>query len=112
MPQSLIAAAAKLANGFDDTDTTSKLANEIFECLDCSDNMAAFTRQIIKVSVGMIKPGRQPCDFEAVAFGSLARGEATPYSDLEFFFLVEHKTPKIMMYNCTSRTWRSLFIFK
>ena len=39
-----------------------------------------------------------PCDFSAVAIGSLARGEATPYSDLEYIFLIEQDSPSIKSY--------------
>ena len=35
---------------------------------------------------------KPPCEFQPVAIGSLAKGEATPYSDLEFLFLLERRT--------------------
>lgn len=36
--------------------------------------------------------GDAPCRFSVVAMGSLARGETTPYSDLEFMILTESDT--------------------
>ena len=36
--------------------------------------------------------GEEPaCDFAVLAFGSLSKDEATPYSDLEFLFLIKEK---------------------
>ena len=50
--------------------------------VDCSEDMRKFAGKIIEMSVNMLKQNA-PCSFEAVAIGSIARGEATPYSDLE-----------------------------
>ena len=53
--------------------------------------MKVLTGKILQHCIKMIDCP-QPCKFSAVALGSLAKGEATPYSDLEFMFLVEEKT--------------------
>ena len=59
-----------------------------------SDCMIDFAGKIIKDAVALMnKP--LPCDFDAVALGSMARGESTPYSDLEFLFLLERKDAPI-----------------
>lgn len=96
-------AADRLANTFSDIAPTSELVNMFFDCMkqisfDCSERMAQFSARIIRESVEMLKPGKPPCGFVVVAIGSLARGEATPYSDLEFLFLIVHKSPEIMEY--------------
>ena len=57
----------------------------------CSEDMRKFAREVIGKSVSLLKQSA-PCSFEAVAIGSIARGEATPYSDLEFLFLIEDHT--------------------
>ena len=59
--------------------------------LDCSEAMREFGERIIKESVNIINTP-PPVMFEAVAIGSIARGEATPYSDLEYLLLVEKQT--------------------
>lgn len=60
--------------------------------INCNDEMIKLADCIVLDSVSLI--GAQPlCSFFAVAMGSLARGEATPYSDLEFFFIIEEKNP-------------------
>ena len=48
--------------------------------LDCSDDMICFTKGIMRESMRLLKKP-PPCDFSMLAIGSLARGEATPYSD-------------------------------
>ena len=53
--------------------------------------------KIIRESVNMINTP-PPCDFDAVAIGSIARGEATPYSDLEYLFLVDRQTDEVIRY--------------
>lgn len=57
---------------------------------NCNGEMMNISKKIIGDAVGIV--GEPPCAFTAVAKGSLARGEATPYSDLEFFFIIENKT--------------------
>ena len=59
--------------------------------------MKVLTGKILHHCIKMIDC-QQPCKFTAVALGSLAKGEATPYSDLEFMFLVEEKTDELIKY--------------
>ena len=54
--------------------------------LGCNKGMVQFTAEIMEKATTIC--GAPPCQFSAVAIGSMARGETTPYSDLEFFFLV------------------------
>ena len=62
-----------------------------------SDSMVNFAGKVIKDAVSLMnKP--LPCDFDAVALGSMARGESSPYSDLEFLFLLEQKDDTITEY--------------
>ena len=65
--------------------------------LDCSEAMRAFGETIIKESVNIISTP-PPVTFEAVAIGSIARGEATPYSDLDYLFLVDKQTESSVQY--------------
>ena len=58
--------------------------------------MIEFTSSVIKQAVDIC--GEAPCDFAAVCMGSMARGEMTPYSDLEFIFLVENKKDGVEEY--------------
>ena len=75
---------------------------QYYECMKgislwCSEEMAKLAGTIIKESVHILQ-STPPCDFTAIAIGSIAKGEATPYSDLEFIFLIEKKTPNIEQY--------------
>mgnify|MGYP001792218368 CR=1 FL=1 len=67
---------------------------------DCSSDMLLFAKNIITESMRLLttRYTYSPCDFSALAIGSLAKGEATPYSDLEYLFLVREKTPENMEY--------------
>ena len=65
--------------------------------LSCSQFMGEFAGRIIRGSVQLLNI-TPPCEFDAVAIGSIARGEATPYSELEYLFLVKKKTPKTIQY--------------
>ena len=65
--------------------------------LGCSDAMAQFAKKIIDESVKLLT-SPPPCDFEAFAIGSIAKGEATPFSDLEFIFLIERKNQETVQY--------------
>ncbi|MBS4167226.1 hypothetical protein NEOC65_002332 [Neochlamydia sp. AcF65] len=42
--------------------------------------------------------GASPCEYAMIGFGSLAREEMTPYSDLEFGILVQENTPTTRKY--------------
>lgn len=54
----------------------------------CSEHMINFTRKVMEKSLS-IMADICPCPFAVVAIGSLSRGEATPYSDLEYLFLIK-----------------------
>ena len=59
--------------------------------------MITYVNQIIRKSVSVLS-AIPPCPFVVVAIGSLARGEATPYSDLEYMFLIKRTTPAMEAY--------------
>ena len=87
--------AGKLANMYEDENVDGALDTKFFECIKtiskrCSVMMLCFAGRIIKESVKVLTLN-PPCEFQAVAIGSLAKAEATPYSDLEFFFLLDAK---------------------
>lgn len=63
----------------------------------CTDEMVKFAGVVIDESVKILNR-TPPCDFSVVGLGSLARGETTPYSDLEYMFLVDRKNPEIVEY--------------
>jgi len=52
--------------------------------INCSDKIVSFAKKVFMLSVDR--------------FGSLAKGETTPYSDLEYLFLIQHKSPEIVAY--------------
>lgn len=54
-----------------------------------NEMMVNFAGTIIDEAIKFMGTDRPPCDFSAVGIGSLGRGEATPYSDLEYLFLIE-----------------------
>ena len=48
---------------------------------ECTSDMIHFAKEIIQYSLDALQEP-PPCDFSVLAIGSMARGEATPYSDL------------------------------
>ena len=63
-------------------------SNKVYKMsYDCTADLVAFSRSIILSSMEMLD--EPPCSFSVIGLGSIARGEATPYSDLEYGFLVE-----------------------
>ena len=87
-------AEALLKHTDEDVDSTCRdLFVELMKQIttECSEKMIIFARHIMEQSLSMLQE-RCPCSFVVVAIGSLARGEATPYSDLEYLFLMEEKT--------------------
>ena len=94
--------AKQLAVEYEKEDHNPSLDIEFFECikqisLSCSEMMLDFAGQIISHSVNTLR-NEPRCDFNAVAVGSLARGEATPFSDLEYLFLIKEKTEDSIRY--------------
>ena len=79
------------------TDNPSELPfiSEMEEIMiNCSEEMIKFSCVLISECVEALSNNDRspPCDFSVLAFGSLAKGEATPYSDLEYLFLIGEKT--------------------
>ena len=56
----------------------------------CNKEMVDFTSSVLQEAINIC--GSAPCEFASIGIGSIARGETTPYSDLEFLFLVENMT--------------------
>ena len=71
--------------------------NVKFLSQNCTSDMLSVSHKVMQKSVDILKE-RPPCSFTAVAIGSMARGESTPYSDLEYLFLIESKTSEIERY--------------
>ena len=65
--------------------------------IQCTDDITKLASNLVDTAVQILTP-TPPCPFLVVALGSLARGEATPYSDLEYMFLIEQNTPETEKY--------------
>ena len=59
--------------------------------------MKKLASEIISISVDLLNT-KLPCEFVAVAIGSIAWGEATLYSDLEYIFMTEDSGPNAIAY--------------
>ena len=55
----------------------------------CTSCLVDYARKLCKHSETLT--GSPPCKYDVVGLGSMARGEATPYSDLEFGYIFERK---------------------
>ena len=67
---------------------TNRWINDIkCQTSTCNKDMIDFTSTVIEEAAKICGP--PPCEFSCIGIGSIARGETTPYSDLEFLFLVE-----------------------
>ncbi|KAF6034544.1 hypothetical protein EB796_007152 [Bugula neritina] len=81
----------------DNLKTSNRLSKDVFVNSEkCSKEFVEFSGSIIGSSRELLR-GCQvepPCAFAVVALGSVARGEATPYSDLEYAFLIENDKEK------------------
>ena len=92
------------AHRFDLECEAADLAEDFSTCamsisVECTNDMIAVAEKIMAHCISIIKQ-KPPCSFDVVAIGSLARGEATPYSDLEYLFLLApgSKTPQTVTY--------------
>ena len=100
--RSQLKAADLLASSFEPNKDCRAQIVDFIDCVkdtsvSCTDKMILLSKTIMESSVKItVEP--PPCAFSVVAIGSLARGEATPYSDLEYMFLIEIKTPEIEEY--------------
>ena len=99
-----VAEEIEMKYGDNTTDDTldDSLNSDFYYCmkhisLHCTEMMADFAGNIIEESVSILRD-QPPCEFQAVAIGSIARAEATPYSDLEYVFLIEKDTTEASHY--------------
>ena len=53
------------------------------------ESVIKVVKSLISKSLQLLGLKKLPCNFEAVGIGSLGRGEATPYSDIEYLFLID-----------------------
>lgn len=67
------------------------------ESITCSNKMLDLIAEIMDDCVEILTQDI-PCPFAVVAIGSLARGEATPFSDLEYIFLIEESNEHTLRY--------------
>ncbi|MBS4167231.1 Uncharacterized protein NEOC65_002337 [Neochlamydia sp. AcF65] len=58
---------------------------------EIAQQIKAFFEILVKQSVDIL--GAEPCEYAMIGFGSLAREEVTPYSDLEFGILIKEDNP-------------------
>ncbi|XP_067940390.1 uncharacterized protein [Watersipora subatra] len=68
------------------------LCKKVFEASKkCTKGLINVSRKILETSVKLLKGLNEECDgkFVVIGLGSVAKGEATPYSDLEYGIIVE-----------------------
>ena len=73
-----------------------KFSEHVFEASKgSSEGLLKVSNRIISSSVENLKRVNlvAPCNFAVIALGSIAKAEATPYSDLEYGFIVERESP-------------------
>ena len=87
----------KLGEPLDDNSASAFVSLIKDTTIYCTDAMLSLSKRIMTESVDLLTK-QPPCSFNAVAIGSLARGEATPYLDLEYMFLVDDKSTEAMQY--------------
>ncbi|WP_044882664.1 tetratricopeptide repeat protein [Neochlamydia sp. EPS4] len=58
---------------------------------EIAQRIKIFFKQIVAQSLDTLGP--PPCEYSMIGFGSLAREEMTPYSDLEFGILIQEDNP-------------------
>ncbi|KIC76579.1 hypothetical protein DB41_FK00010, partial [Neochlamydia sp. TUME1] len=56
-----------------------------------AQNIKAFFSSLVNQAIDVLGPA--PCEYAMIGFGSLAREEMTPYSDLEFGILIQEDNP-------------------
>ena len=104
------ASCSDYLNALSESDVMSKLTSdeesdgtEVFSShiqqlsIRCTDRMLDLSSMVMRNAVTILDTP-VPCGFSAVAIGSLAKAEATPYSDLEFMFILEKKDDAINRY--------------
>ena len=73
----------------------------------CTQEMIRFAKTVCETSESIMSAGSgsPPCSYAVVALGSMARGEATPYSDLEYAFIVDDSQHKQYFENLAVDTY-------
>lgn len=75
----------------------SKIIGDTWDLSSCvTRDMISFINSVVEKAICIC--GDLVCDFCVVAMGSLARWEATPYSDLEFLFLIAFRSDIVIEY--------------
>ncbi|KIC73234.1 hypothetical protein DB42_CE00390, partial [Neochlamydia sp. EPS4] len=70
------------------SDPSSEEVRELYSKI--AWEIKAFFKSLVGQAQGVL--GAAPCEFAMIGFGSLAREEMTPYSDLEFGILIQENT--------------------
>ncbi|WP_213155475.1 tetratricopeptide repeat protein [Neochlamydia sp. AcF65] len=68
---------------------SSQEVRELYK--EIAQGMKDFFKILVEQSIDTLEPA--PCEYSMIGFGSLAREEMTPYSDLEFGILIQQDTP-------------------
>ncbi|BBI18269.1 tetratricopeptide repeat protein [Neochlamydia sp. S13] len=75
-------------------DPSTEEVRELYR--EITQSVKEFFSNLVNQSIEAL--GTSPCEFAMIGFGSLAREEMTPYSDLEFGILVQENTPTTRKY--------------